>query len=613
MVSSERFDATVWWCDRADALPAVPADLRVRKVGVEAAADATSPADVVVCPHDPPAADARSTADAVAGAVVAVVPPDGDPSPLFPESPGSVTARDQRIAAVVRDGPGVETQLANRVRAVLDHSVRRADSELLRSLLSDLPDQIFFKDESSRFVRVSASAASAYGLDPADMVGLSDFDLIEREDVARGLYEDEQRIMRTGEPIVNKVEHYVGEDDQVHWVSTTKAPRHDESGAVVGTLGTTREITERMRQEQLIRALHTVTPDLMAATSPTEIARVIDDASRDVEDFPDFRLALADDGGDLELVDSARSLPAHFTGATDPFERAFQTGERQFVRADGSAASTRADETIVGTDQATDVVAVTIPLGEHGALGVSLESGSFTAFSLDLAQVLAANVEGALARAQREALLRRREADLARQNEHLEEFASIVSHDLRNPLSVAKGYTEVAMETGDTDRLVDVADALDEMESMTTELLTLARKGTVVDETESVRLDAVAREAWATAETGAARLVVPETGTVDADRDRLAELLGNLFRNAVEHGGAETVTVAETSDGFRVDDDGCGIPADEREAVLEQGYTNSEDGTGLGLYIVRSIAEAHGWSVAVGETESGGMRLWVGI
>ena len=93
---------------------------------------------------------------------------------------------------------------------------------------------------------------------------------------------------------------------------------------------------------------------------------------------------------------------------------------------------------------------------------------------------------------------------------------------------------------------------------------------------------------------------------------RLEQLLENLFRNAVDHAGEDvTVTVGDLDDEFYVADDGPGISDDERDRVFEDGYSTVEEGAGLGLAIVAGIAEAHGWSVTVTESEDGGARFEV--
>jgi PAS domain S-box-containing protein len=199
------------------------------------------------------------------------------------------------------------------------------------------------------------------------------------------------------------------------------------------------------------------------------------------------------------------------------------------------------------------------------------------------------------------------EKQLERQNERLEEFAGVISHDLRNPLEVAFARLEFAQETGDPEHFEAAEDALDRMNALIDDVLTLARQGETVDDPEPVALDAAATEAWAVVDTRDATLDVRTTSTVQADPGRLQQLLENVFRNAVEHAGDDvTVRVGDLDGepGFFVADDGPGIPEADRESVFDSGYSTSDSGTGLGLSIVRTIAEAHGWEVRVTESRA---------
>lgn len=222
--------------------------------------------------------------------------------------------------------------------------------------------------------------------------------------------------------------------------------------------------------------------------------------------------------------------------------------------------------------------------------------------------------------------LRRYQELLERQNEQLEEFAAVVSHDLRNPLNVAQTTLELARADDDLDHLEKTARAHDRMESLIEEMLELARQGQRVTEPESLSLETLARQAWTTVETNSATLVVEADLLLQADPDRLLQLLENCFRNAIDHAGPEsTVTVgvldgqstAEADEeraatdtvGFYVADDGPGIPPSEREDVFRSRFTTAADGTGLGLSIVDAIASAHEWSVTVTESSAGGARF----
>jgi PAS domain S-box-containing protein len=226
---------------------------------------------------------------------------------------------------------------------------------------------------------------------------------------------------------------------------------------------------------------------------------------------------------------------------------------------------------------------------------------------------------------------RRRERELQRQNDRLEDFVGVVSHDLKNPLSVAKGRVELAREKRESDNLDSAATALERMDELISDLLKLARDGTRVNEIRAVPLADAVDECWGTVETGGGTLVVDTDLTIRADPGRLQHLLANLLRNAVEHGAAgddapERGAAADRSDaedatvtitvgtldgetGFYVEDDGRGIPEAQRARIFESGYSTAEEGSGFGLAIVKEAAEAHGWTIAATEGAAGGARF----
>lgn len=194
----------------------------------------------------------------------------------------------------------------------------------------------------------------------------------------------------------------------------------------------------------------------------------------------------------------------------------------------------------------------------------------------------------------------------------IEQVVSVLSHDLRNPLEVAEIRLEAARETGEAVHFEKIALALDRIEGLVEDLGTIARGAAVVESTAPVALEAVARDAWSTVQTGPASLEVDDVVTIEADADRLRQALENAFRNSVEHAGEDvTVRVGPLPDGngFYIADDGPGIPSDRRDAVFEPGVTGREGGTGLGLTIIDRIAAAHGWSVAITDSADGGLCL----
>ena len=212
---------------------------------------------------------------------------------------------------------------------------------------------------------------------------------------------------------------------------------------------------------------------------------------------------------------------------------------------------------------------------------------------------------------------KRREEELERTNERLEQFASVVSHDLKNPLAVAEGSLEAARETGADVHFENASDALSRMSALITDVLALAREGSAVVDPDAVFLSTVASAAWTNVDTGDATFTVADDVRIRADEGRLQRLLENCFQNSVEHGAtagtAVSVTVGAFADdrGFYVADDGRGIPERERESAFDSGVTTSDDGTGFGLAIVAEIADAHDWQVGAVESDDGGARIEV--
>jgi len=218
---------------------------------------------------------------------------------------------------------------------------------------------------------------------------------------------------------------------------------------------------------------------------------------------------------------------------------------------------------------------------------------------------------------------KQREQTLERQNERLEEFARVISHDIRNPLQVASGQLELAEQTGDASSFEKGHEALDRIDTIIENVLTLARHGQSVAETSTVQLSEVAADAWESVDTDGLTLDISGDCELEADPDRLRQLLENLFSNTAEQTGSDaTITVGpiepmftstradtDTLSGFFVSDDGPGIDEEHREEVFESEFTTGSESTGFGLSIVAQIAKAHGWKPTVTSSRDGGARF----
>jgi len=292
----------------------------------------------------------------------------------------------------------------------------------------------------------------------------------------------------------------------------------------------------------------------------------------------------------------------------------FRNGESIAWRVFEDGAATAIDDVWTDTDiynpESPIRSELYLPLGEYGILMAGSPTPSeFDSQDVTIGELLAAHLRTALSQVNTEQELREREAELEAQNERLEQFASMVSHDLRNPLSVATGNLDVYRETGDESHLEKIDASLTRIQELITDLTTLAHQGISSEDREPVSVSEVARDAWELADTRSATLST-DPCTVSGDASQLMTLFENLFRNAVGHGGEDvTVRVGPLEHGFYVEDTGDGIPPGERDTVFDHGYTTGYGGSGIGLTIVSRIAQAHDWDVTLTDSNEGGARF----
>ncbi|WP_226004169.1 hybrid sensor histidine kinase/response regulator [Natrinema salinisoli] len=513
---------------------------------------------------------------------------------------------------------------------------RERELERYRTLVDTVGDPMYILDDDGRIEMANDAMADALGTTRTDLVGTRPSNYMSAEDVQRAketlsrILADEDRTWGTFEMEFDPL------DGDAFLVENNVAPLL-EDGTFTGSVGAIRDISDRTERERRIRRLHEGTRRLMAAESAEEVARVATEIAHDA-------LSLEINGIHLYEESASRPVPeGEESVATDPSNDSSQQrgvltpvamtdeteallGTIPTIEPGNSIAwdAFEAGETIVHGDvrRAGNVrnpetpirSEAHIPLGEEGIFIVSSTTpNDFDPETITLARILAANVEAALERARREDELATRTAELERQNDRLDAFASTVSHDLRNPLTLAAGHLEnlEAHVDGEGERYrEEIGWALDRMDDLIENVLALARSGQRLTDTARIELDDVVDHAHRTVDPTLDLVRTDPLPTVEADEDRLLVLFENLFRNALEHVGTDvTITIEATDDGFAIADDGPGVPASKREAILKSGYSTSPDGTGFGLAIVSEVVDAHGWAITVSESDAGGLRF----
>lgn len=166
-----------------------------------------------------------------------------------------VSLGDMSVEVVPKSDDDVLSFAFGRMIGNLQSTIKKLEKEksLMKALLDYSEDMIYFKDLQNRFIRISKSQAKRFDLvDPEQAIGTTDFDYF-NEEHARSAYEDEQKIIQSGVPLIDKGEKETWPDGHETWVSTTKMPFLDEEGNIIGTFGISRDITEHILMEETLR------------------------------------------------------------------------------------------------------------------------------------------------------------------------------------------------------------------------------------------------------------------------------------------------------------------------------------------------------------------------
>ncbi|WP_436927612.1 response regulator [Halosimplex amylolyticum] len=516
---------------------------------------------------------------------------------------GSEEIASDAISAGVTDylqkeiGTEQYTLLTNRViNAVERARAEQAEQRQLRAI-ETAQEGISILNADGEFIYVNEAYAALYEYDRGEMLG-AHWSLLYPD-------QDTQSMRETILPAVRANGFWRGETTGLRADGNTFIEDHRLATTDHGELVcTVLDTTEHRRQKQAIEELHSTARAFIQAETAEEVAEITVRAVRDILGMPANGFHRYDETDD-------RLVPVTWTDRTEEL-----VGEPPvFEPGDGIAwKAFAAGEPLVYDDIATNDdrynpdtpirSQLVIPLDGRGVhLIGSPEPAVFDETDVSLAKTVAAHATAALERVERE-------RELTRQNERLATFTNIVSHDLRNPLTVAIGRLELAQEACDCPHLADVDQALTRTETLLNDLHAFAQAGTVSLDPENVDLTTLCRACWGHVQTGAATLVIDTQQVIHADESRVQELLENLFCNAVEHGGdAVTITVGDLEDGFYIADDGPGISDENKDLVFDYGYSTSQDGTGFGLSIVQEIGDVHGWELRVTDSDAGGARF----
>lgn len=512
----------------------------------------------------------------------------------------------------------VEGELPTRI----SHAIRRRQKEqellseqnLLKQLLENIPDAIYFKDKQSRFIKVSKAMTRTYGFpNPDDILGKTDFDLFTKEH-AQLAYDDEQEIIRSGKPIVAKIEKETLPDGGINWVTTTKIPLRDAHGQIIGTMGMSRFVTElKETQDKLERE-----------------GRLL----KTVVDYALAGIFVKDTKGRYLIVNKrhANYLGAHSVddviGKTlydffDPVEaKKICTSDANIMKT-GKGIEHMVDHRVRPDCQELWLLTSKVPFHDKdgtciGLVGISQDITSQKEIEFKLKSAIHTLEETQLQLIEAEKL------------RTVGRLAAGVAHEVKNPLSVVLlGMDYLKQNITDSKELIDVLNDMQQAAEKANDVIFELLDYSSPHEISMLPMDinvliervlALMRHNFSEAHVTLHNELTPDLPLISMDAPKMEQVFINLVLNAIAvmpDGGDLTVrsyeqrmqqTGANVSSKMterfcigdrilvvEVEDSGKGLTPEDMEKVFDPFYSTKAtgEGTGLGLSVTRSIVEMH--------------------
>ncbi|MDZ7850784.1 MAG: PAS domain S-box protein [Halodesulfurarchaeum sp.] len=496
------------------------------------------------------------------------------------------TEQTARITATKASGARIELELipvasdGERIYCLLETVSRIGRSRVevgtdelsvFRKAVEESTDMIAALDRQKRVIFANRRYREFHGIDsPVEGAHLSD--LLPAETYAT-IDSRIERVFSTGEPLDFEMERQ-GPDGSLHEFYVEYYPIDTRDGEVVGGVATIRDVTELKQQTHALREAWETYRELVAA-------------------IPDPIVLYEPDGGIIEVNQATKHLLGYSTSELldSSFDDLLLEGRTEWIESrlrDGDPESVVFETQFVTRDGTTVPIEVAVTRIDY--------------FTTEATLVIARD------RSEHKQYQRHLETANAR----LEEFATIVTQDLRNPLTVAKGWTRMVRETHSFENLEKIETSLDRMDEIIEYTLTLAHEGDGIGHLSSVDLNDVIRESWLAVDPQLATLESNIDLTVRGDYGRLSYLFRTLFQRSADLGEPEltvTVDALPVGSGFFVAFDGPELQLDDRGLGVTSSHLGRSEAEDFDLMAVRRIADAHGWKLRLGESEAGGAKF----
>jgi len=504
-----------------------------------------------------------------------------------------------------------------------DVSERKAQETTLAqhaAVVEAIRDAVVTLDRNREIVTVNGATESIFGVGRSRLVG----EHIETLTELAGI--DAERAVEIGRAITDvdvgnagrrQLElPYTGRGGDDRMGEFRFVPVEDNRATVAVVV---RDVTDQHEYDRVVTSLHEVTRWLLESDDPEEICAIAVHSGSDLLDLPISGIwLLEEEQGYLEPVAGTAGAHDEFGGLPR-----FNPGEGLVwdIFEAGGVELFDDLETVDGiynpeTPLRSEIIA---PIGTHGVLMTgSLEPHRFDESDVDLISTLVENTRAALDRADRERILRDRTDELERQTERLEAVADVLSNDLQRQLeAVADALEDDGAEAWEFPLAEDTVETtLDRAERLVDDVREFARNATAIGTRARLDLESAIDDAIGESRLEADALVVDAPATLRADPERFVHLLETAFDSAAARADGDVMIQIGLvgfenggSRGFFVLDDAAEIPPNAHERVLDPTADDDTAVDGLGLALVRAIAEAHDWKCTVTNGQNGGTRI----
>ena len=513
-----------------------------------------------------------------------------------------------------------ETGLSVFMRDVSERKAQETTLAQHAAVVEAIRDAVVTLDRNREIVTVNGATESIFGVGRSRLVG----EHIETLTELAGI--DAERAVEIGRAITDvdvgnagrrQLElPYTGRGGDDRMGEFRFVPVEDNRATVAVVV---RDVTDQHEYDRVVTSLHEVTRWLLESDDPEEICAIAVHSGSDLLDLPISGIwLLEEEQGYLEPVAGTAGAHDEFGGLPR-----FNPGEGLVwdIFEAGGVELFDDLETVDGiynpeTPLRSEIIA---PIGTHGVLMTgSLEPHRFDESDVDLISTLVENTRAALDRADRERILRDRTDELERQTERLEAVADVLSNDLQRQLeAVADALEDDGAEAWEFPLAEDTVETtLDRAERLVDDVREFARNATAIGTRARLDLESAIDDAIGESRLEADALVVDAPATLRADPERFVHLLETAFDSAAARADGDVMIQIGLvgfenggSRGFFVLDDAAEIPPNAHERVLDPTADDDTAVDGLGLALVRAIAEAHDWKCTVTNGQNGGTRI----